>query len=320
MVVINKFGGSGGGLANPMPNGVFLQTVDKDNNTINVAGYFGELLFYGDIEHGNQLALASAESDGTTAVSGFSVLGSDGWSTSINNSDVTDPDNPITIEGYEEQASFTGTESRYESSGESFFGFEHLYANYAGVVSNNQTILDFRFEGHNDGLSRVEFAGRKIEATNREAGLEDGTIIDRVTIDGVPTDAIRYGDGGLITFKLLPQFDFDGIGYAKFETGFNTGDYAYQFGAGLAVPGIVSGWSGGAIFGDATAPSGSVNRYWLNTGTSSGAIFRRLAFWGNDADYTVANDTPTRNLDVSTATLTDVKNVLATLLKDLNIT
>lgn len=322
MVVINKFGGGGGGgLENPLPSGTFLQTIDKDDNTINVAGYLGELLFYGDFQYGNQLALVSGEIVGTTSDGGFLALGKDGWSTSIRQEDVTDPDNPVLIESYEEQASYTGVELRYENGGESFFGFEYLYGNYSQIVSNNQTIQDFRFEGHNDGLSRVEFAARRIEATTRDLGLEDGTIIDRVTIDGVPTDAMRIGDGGLITFNLLTQFQFDGVGYAKFETGFNTGTYAYQFGAGIAVPtDATAGWSGGAIFGDATAPSGSVDRYWLNTGTSSSSLFRRLAFWDNAADYTVAAYTPTRTFDPATATLADTNNVLATLLNDLNIT
>ncbi len=289
-------GGGGGGFTNPMPFETFLQTIDKDENTINVAGYLGESLFIGDIEFGNQLAMASAESDGSLSEAGFSVLGTDGWSTSIRKDDVTDPENPVVVESYEEQASYTGAESRYENSGESFFGFEYLFGNYSQVVSNNQAIQDFVFEGHNNALSRVEFAGRKIEATNRETGLEDGSIIDRITIDGVATDALRMGDGGLITFKLLPQFDAQlvtgGIAYAGFETSLNSGSYAYQFGAGTTVPtDVTSGWSGGAIFGDADATPATYNRLWLNTGSSSSSAFRRIAIVENTNQLAMADGT-----------------------------
>jgi hypothetical protein len=313
---------TGGGFINPMPNGTFLQTIDKNDNTINVAGYLGELLFIGDLGgSGNPVAVFCGEVDGTTSETGTIVLGKDAWSTTIRKEDVTDPDNPVLIESYEEQASYTGFESRYENGGESFFGFEYLYGNYSLVVSNNQTIQDFVFEGNNDGLSRVEFAGRKIEATLRDLGNERGTIIDRVTINGTPTDAIRIGDGGLITFKLLSRFDFDGVGYAQFETGNNTGTYAYQFGAGTTVPtDATAGWSGGAIFGDSDATAGSVDRYWLNTGTSSSALFRRLAFWDNAAAYTVTNDVTTRTFDANTVTLAELADVVGTLLRDLNIT
>jgi hypothetical protein len=279
-----------------LDNGTFLKTIDKDDNEINIAGYLGELLFIGDLQFGNQLALGSAQIDGTTSEVGFSALGTDGFSTSIRKEDATDPDNPVLIESYEEQASYTGAESRYENGGESFFGFEYLYGNYSQVVSDNQTILDFRFEGHNDGLSRVEYAGRKIEATLRELGNERGTIIDQVVINGTMTDAMRIGDGGSITLKLLPQFDAQlagsGVAYAAFETSLNSGTYAYQFGAGTTVPTDATvGWSGGAIFGDADATPNTYNRMWLNTGTSSSSAFRRIAIVENTNQMAMADGT-----------------------------
>lgn len=293
-------GGSFGGMSGVNSDGttiildreVFLKTIDKDDNVIDVAGYLGESLFYGDFQFGNQLVFVSGEIDGTTSDTGFFVLGKDGWSKTIRKEDVTDPLNPVLIESYEEQAGYTGVESRYENAGESFFGFEYVYGNYSQVVSDNQIIQDFRFQGHNDGLSIADFAGRQIEATLRELGNERGTIIDRVVINGTMTDAMRIGDGGLITFNLLTQFQFDGTGYAKFETGNNTGVYAYQFGAGTTVPTDASaGWNGNAIFGDADATAGTYNRAWINTGTSASSLFKRIAIVENTNQLAMADGT-----------------------------
>lgn len=313
---------TGGGFVNPMPSGTFLQTIDEDDNVIGVAGYLGELLFYGDFGgSGTPVILLSGQIEGTTSNSGTIVVSKDGLSTAIRREDVTDPENPVVIESYEEQASYEGAELRYENGGASLLGFEYFYGNYSQVVSDNEILQNFRYQGHNDGLSIVEFASRRIEATVRDLGLEDGTIIDRVTIDGVPTDAMRIGEGGLITFNLLTQFQFDGTGYAKFETGNNTGVYAYQFGAGVAVPTDASaGWNGGANFEDTDAAAGSVDRLWINTGTSSSALFRRLAFWDNAAAYTVTNEVETRTFDANTVTLAELADVVGTLLNDLNIT
>jgi hypothetical protein len=270
--------GGGGSFVNPMPNGTFLQTIDKDDNTINVAGYFGELLFIGDIQYGNQIAIGSAQIDGSVSDSGFSVLGNDGWSTAIRKDDVTDPENPVLIESYEEQGSFTGAESRYENGDESFFGFDYLYGNYSQVVSDNQIIQNFRYEGHNDGLSRVAFAEKVIEATLRELGNERGTTIERVVINGVMTDAIRIGDGGLITFKLLPQCDAQsvtgGVAHLAFETGVNSGAYAYQFVSGNTVPTDgTSGFTRGCQF---TLLTGGDAEIYFNLGDSTSCKFKKV--------------------------------------------
>lgn len=276
-----------------LDRGVFLKTIDKDDNVIDVAGYFGEVLLFGDFGgSGNPVVVLSGEVVGSTSDSGIFSLGKDGWSKTIRKEDVTDPENPVTIESYEEQASYAGTESRYEGNGESFFGFQHLYGNYSQVVSDNQTILDFKFEGNNDGLSRVAYAGRKIEATLRELGNERGTIIDQAVINGTMTDAMRIGDGGLITFNLLTQFQFDGTGYAKFETGNNTGVYAYQFGASTTVPADASaGWNGNAIFEDSDATVGTYNKAWINTGTSASSLFKRIAIVENTNQLAMADGT-----------------------------
>jgi hypothetical protein len=275
-----------------LDNGISLKTIDKDDNEINIAGYLGELLFFGDPQFGNASLLISQETSGVNSQSGFISLGNDGTSTRIELSDITDPDNPVVLQAVEETLTTGGWNIGYDQPGSLPGGFEYIYGTYALTVADNQILQKFIYEGNNDGLSRVSFAERHIEAYTRALGLEDGTIIDRVAIDGTVTDAIRIGDGGLITFKLLSRFDFDGVGYAQFETGFNTGDYAYQFGAGLSIPAdAIAGWSGGAIFGDATATVGTYNRLWINTGTSTNALFRRIAIVESTNQLAMADGT-----------------------------
>jgi hypothetical protein len=262
-----------------LDNETFLQTIDKDDNVISVAGYVGEALFLGDFQFGNQIVQVSAEQTGDIAEQGIILLGKDGFSNSIAQFDETDPDNPVTIFNYEVQANFMQQAWKYDSLAAMPGGYEYLYSTRALTVSDNEILQKFVYEGNNDGFFPVTFAERYIEAYTRDWGLEDGTIIDRVSVDGAMTEAMRIGDGGLITLKLLPQFDAQtvvgGVAYAAFETSVNAGTYAYQFGAGTTVPTDATlGWSGAAIFTDADASTDE--KIWINTGDSLGAAFRQV--------------------------------------------
>ncbi len=197
------------------------------------------------------------------------------------------------------------------------------YCFYAEKAANRNALFNFTHRGYNDSASQAAYYTTEYGIDVAATGLEDGYKKEYVIIDGVKTPATTIGDGGLITFHLLPRFEAQlaagGIGYAQFETGYNTGVYAYQFGAGTTVPADTStAWSGAAIFTDGDATG--VNRTWINIGNSSSSAFRRLAYWDNAAAYTVGAYTPTRTLDPATATLTDALNLLATLLNDINIT
>lgn len=73
-----KQNGGGVGLTNPMPNGTFLQTIDKDDNQINLIGYLSEVIGIGDLEFGNSMFLVSG--DTTTQESTFINVSTDGFS------------------------------------------------------------------------------------------------------------------------------------------------------------------------------------------------------------------------------------------------
>ena len=313
-VIIDENGNIvGGGLENPMPNGTFLETIDKDDNVIPLIGYFSELVAMGDYEFGNETIIVS--SDNFTTYQSTLSVGQDGIASNIedvaNSVEITQGIDLPNIE----------FEKRYETAAANATGASHRNIMLSELPANNDILHTYTDEGANDSLGNTNYGKKVVTAVDILTGSEQGKVEDFVMIAGSETLATTKDSNG-ITHSLLTRQAAEivtgGIAYMAFETGYNTDAYGWQFGAGTTVPGAVSGWNGGAIFTDADAVG--VNRTWLNIGTSSSASFRRVAYWDNAAAYTVTNDTPSRTFDADTVTLPQLADIVATLLRDLNIT
>lgn len=308
-------GGGSGGFTNPMPNGTFLETFDKDDNQISLIGYLSEVIAIGDLTYGNSTFLASI--DEANAVSGFFNVATDGVGLELVN------DNTGSLQNVTYQARSSGVFEWKNASPEISLGngVTHDIISQSDLVANNDVIYGKRIYANNDSLSETLYAREQVEITDVTTATESASITNEIIINGVLTPYQTVDENGATNHLLTRQaaeIVTGGVAYMAFETGYNTNVYGWQFGAGTTVPGAVTGWNGGAIFTDADAVG--VNRTWLNIGTSSSASFRRVAYWDNAAAYTVGAYTPTRTLDPATATLTDALNLLATLLNDINIT
>jgi hypothetical protein len=164
----------GGGFINPMPNGTFLQTIDKDDNVIGVAGYAGEILLMGDFQFGNQLVIGSAEIENDVSASGFNAIGVDGWSQRIQQEDVTDPESPVSIRSFEAQSNFTETQYQYEQAAALPGGYTYKYQTNSLGVEDGDTLMSFMFGGLNSGLSRTDYIKHTYTVTNSTLGIEYG--------------------------------------------------------------------------------------------------------------------------------------------------
>lgn len=304
---------STGGFVNPMPNGTFLETFDKDNNQIPLIGYAFESVVVGDIENGNQLLVYAADNFATFQA-GITIGAED---LSLDITDLVtgaDMSSKIDITVKEQQVKF-------EAPAADSTGLTHRRIMLAESPATNDVLHTYTEEGANDSLNNTNYAKRIVTALDVTTGEEDGRVDDYVIVAGIETLATSKDLNG-ITHHLLTRQAAEivtgGIAYMAFETGYNTNTYGWQFGAGQTVPGAVAGWNGGAIFTDADAVG--VNRTWLNIGTSSSAAFRRVAYWDNAASYSITNDVTSRSFDANSVTLPELADVVATLLRDLNIT
>lgn len=305
--------GGGTGFENPMPNGTFLESIDKDDVQIPLIGYAFESVVVGDILAGNQMILASSD-DFTTFQSTLTVTSDDIVSNIEDLIGGAEMTSGIDLVNKEQ-------ETRYETPLADAAGLLHRKIMLSNLPANNDVLHTYTDEGANDSLSNTNYGKRVVTATNILTGSEQGKAEDFVMIAGAETLATTKDTTGITNHLLTRQaaeIVTGGIAYMAFETGYNTNAYGWQFGAGTTVPGSVSGWNGGAIFTDADAVG--VNRTWLNIGTSSSASFRRVAYWDNAAAYTITNDVTSRSFDANAVTLPELADVVATLLRDLNIT
>lgn len=302
---------SGTGLTNPMPNGTFLETIDKDDNQVPLIGYSFESVVIGDYIYGNKAILTS--SDNFNTFTSFVSPYAEGVDCVTMNAG-----NDMRYGSRIIDKEFV---NYYETPVADTVGFKVRNIMVTNLPANNDILHTHTDEGANDSLGNTNYGKKVVTAVDILTGSEQGKVEDFVMIAGSETLAATKDSNG-ITHHLLTRQAAEivtgGIAYMAFETGYNTNAYGWQFGAGTTVPGAVSGWNGGAIFTDADAVG--VNRTWLNIGTSSTASFRRVAYWDNAAAYTVTNDITTRTFDANSVTLQELADVVGTLLRDLNIT
>lgn len=299
----------------------FLTTEDKDTNAINLIGYLSEIILIGDFEFGNETLVGSGVIDGTDQYFMFAGFGSESYAYEVQLNDVTDPENPTQIEKMKYESTRSGTEWKFEKDvGTLPLGYTYNYFTNVLGVTNGDILQTFVYGGLDAGLSNSDYFKTIIDAPDITLGAHSGRMTHEVAIAGTLTKAQIIDSSG-ITNKLMVRFDAQsvtgGVAYASFETSLNSDTYAYQFGGGTTVPGAVAGWNGAAIFTDQDAVG--VNRTWINIGTSSSADFRRISILSNAASYSVSGDSTDRTFDASTVGVTELANVVATLLKDLGI-
>ena len=262
----------GGGLTNPMPNGTFLQTIDKDDNVIPVAGYFSEVLAFGDYEFGNESFLAS--SDNFTTFFSALTVGQESISMGIedtaNNKDfsyeVNNPNKEVTW--------------RYETALDDGTGMIVAHAFLADNADANNILINEKYVGLNDTGSSIDYSRTEYGIVDATATAESGYKKEFIIIEGAETEAQTIDTNGItnhlvtrLSARLVTPDTTPVVEYVQVESNVGSDTYHTSICGGTTVPtDTETGFTRGCQFIRATVGDAEI---YFNLGNSTSCKFRK---------------------------------------------